>query len=73
MLVKSGRGIVEVQDSSRCLDDISATLQAAKAVVPGQTEVLVAVAAVRKLKHLTRNHRLLLGHTGEEGMVLKNH
>lgn len=71
MLVESGRGVVEVQDGSRCLDDISAALRSAKAVVPGQTEVLVAVAAIRQLKHLTGNHLLLLGHTGEEGMVLK--
>lgn len=71
MLVESGWGIVKVQDSSRRLDDISATLCTAEAVVPGQSEVLVAVAAIRQLKHLTRNHRLLLGHTGGKGMVLK--
>lgn len=71
MVVKSGRGVVEVQDSSRRLDDISAGLCTAEAVVPGQTKVMVAVAAIRQLKHLTGNDRLLLGHTGEEGMILK--
>ena len=45
------------------MDDVPAALSAAEAVVPGQTEVVVAAAAVRKLEHLTGNHRLLLGYT----------
>lgn len=63
MLAQGGRGVVEVQDGSWWLDDVPAALCAAEAVVPGQTEIMVAAAAVRKLKHLTGNHRLLPGHT----------
>lgn len=63
VLAERGRGVVEVQDGGGRLDDVPAALCAAEAVVSGQTEVLVAAAAIRKLKHLTRNHCLLLGHT----------
>lgn len=66
VLAESGRGIVKVQDGGRRLDDVPAALRAAEAVVSGQTEVLVAAAAVGKLKHLTGNHRLLFGHTGRK-------
>ncbi len=62
MLAEGGRGIVEVQDGSGRLDDVPAGLCIAEAIVSGQTEVLVAAAAVRELKHLTGNHSLLLGH-----------
>lgn len=67
MLAESGRSVVEVQDGGRRLDDVPTALRTAEAVVPGQTEVLVAAAAIRQLKHLTGNHRLLLGHTGGRG------
>lgn len=60
---EGGRGVVEVQHGGRRLDDVPATLWAAEAVVSGQIEVLIAAAAIRQLKHLTGNHRLLLGHT----------
>lgn len=63
VLAERGRGVVEVQDGGGRLDDVPAALCAAEAVVSGQTEVLVAAASIRKLKHLTRNHCLLLGHT----------
>lgn len=63
LLAECRRGVVEVQDGGGRLDDVPAALRAAEAVVSGQTEVLVAAAAVRKLKHLTGNHCLLLGHT----------
>lgn len=71
MLAESGRGIVEVQDGSRRLDDVPGGVRTAEAVIPRQTEVLVASAAIRQLKHLTGNHRLLLGHTEEEGVATK--
>lgn len=71
MLAESGWTVVEVQDGGRRLDDVPTALRTAEAVVPGQTEVPVAAAAVRQLKHLTGNHRLLLGHTGEEVVVIK--
>lgn len=71
MLAESGWSVVEVQDGGRRLDDVPTALRTAEAVVPGQTEVPVAAAAVRQLKHLTGNHRLLLGHTGEEVVVIK--
>lgn len=64
VLAEGGRGIVEVKDSGGRLDDVPAALCTAEAVVSGQTEVLVAAAAVGQLKHLTGNHCLLLGHTG---------
>lgn len=64
MLAESGRGVVEMQHGSRRLDDVPVALRAAEAVVSGQTEVLVAAAAVWQLKHLAGNHRLLLGHAG---------
>lgn len=63
MLAEGGRGVVEVQDGGGRLDDVPAALWAAEAIVSGQTEVLVAAAAVGQLEHLTGNHRLLLGHT----------
>lgn len=63
VLAEGGWGVVEVQDGGRRLNDVPAALRTAEAVVSGQTEVLVAAAAVRQLKHLTRNHCLLLGHT----------
>lgn len=62
VLAEGGRGVVEVQHGGGRLDDVPAALCAAEAVVSGQTEVLVAAAAVLQLKHLTGNHRLLLGH-----------
>lgn len=66
VLAEGGRGVVEVQDGGGRLDDVPAALRAAETVISGQTEVLVAAAAVRQLKHLTGNHRLLLGHTNVE-------
>lgn len=53
-----------MQHGSRRLDDVPVALCAAEAVVSGQTEVLVAAAAVWQLKHLAGNHCLLLGHAG---------
>lgn len=53
-----------MQHGGRRLDDVPAALCAAEAVVSGQTEVLVAAAAVWQLKHLAGNHCLLLGHAG---------
>lgn len=61
VLAEGGGGVVEVQDGGRRLNDVPAALRTAEAVVSGQTEVLVAAAAVGQLEHLTRNHRLLLG------------
>lgn len=66
VLAEGGRSVVEVQDDGGRLDDVLAALRAAEAVVSGQTEVLVAAAAVWELEHLTGNHRLLLGHTDVE-------
>lgn len=63
VLAERGRGVVEVQNGGGRLDDVPAALRAAEAVVSGQTEVLVAAAAIGELKHLTRNHGLLLRHT----------
>lgn len=63
VLAEGGRGVVEVQDGGGRLDDVPAALCAGEAVVSGQTEVLVAAAAVGQLKNLTGNDRLLLGHT----------
>lgn len=62
LLAEAGRGVVEVQNGGGRLDDVPAVLDAAEAVVSGQTEVLEAAAAVVQLKHLAGNHRLLLGH-----------
>lgn len=67
VLAEGGWGVVEVQDGGGRLDDVPAAVRAAEAVVSGQAEVLVAAAAVGQLKHLTGNHRLLLGHTGRKG------
>jgi len=64
VLAQGGRGVVEVQDGGGRLDDVPRALRTAEAIVPAQTEVLVAAAAVRQLEHLTGDHRLLLGHTG---------
>lgn len=66
VLAEGGRGVVEVQDGGGRLDDVPAALRAAEAVVSGQTEVLVAAAAVGQLEHLAGNHRLLLGHADVE-------
>lgn len=63
LLVQGWRRVVEVQDGGRRLDDVPAALGVAEAVVSGQAEVLVAAAAIGQLKHLTGNHRLLLGDT----------
>lgn len=67
MLAEGGWSVVEVQHSGGWLDDVPTAVCAAEAVISGQTEVLVAAAAISQFKHLTGNHCLLLGHTGEEG------
>lgn len=46
VLAESGRGIIEVQHGGGRLDDVPVAVSAAEAVVSGQTEVLVAAAAV---------------------------
>lgn len=62
VLAEGGRGVVEVQHGGRWLDDVPAAVGAAESIVSGQTEVLVAAAAVGQLKDLTGNDGLLLGH-----------
>lgn len=62
VLAEGGWRVVEVQDGGGRLDDVPAALCIAEAVVSGQAKVLVAAAAVGQFKHLTGNHRLLLGH-----------
>lgn len=72
LLGEGRRGVVEVQDGGRRLDDVSVAVSAAEAVVSGQAEVLVAAAAVSQLKHLAGNHRLLPGYTGTSEPPLNN-
>lgn len=66
VLSESGRAVVEVQHGGGRLDDVPAAVRAAEAVVSGQTEILIAAAAVGQLKHLAGNHSLLLGHAEED-------
>lgn len=68
VLGESGRAVVEVQHGGRRLDDVPAAVRAAEVIVSGQTEVLIAAAAVGQLKHLAGNHSLLFGHAEEDRM-----